>query len=206
MDLFLAGVFAGLALAIPLGPMAILLITTTIKQGRVVGFFGALAMASVDFFYAAAVFAFGNLVVNSLSDWLLPMRLAGSAILILISIQIFLQARKSKGISVQPDSVSTATKLSTFAKFFGLTILNPATAFYFVGITPSVTSLETSSGAIFGFFVFALGVFVGSIVWQFSLVVAATITKNFSDHKFQRRLQYIGAALILLLSVWLLLK
>lgn len=33
MDLFVTGAFAGLALAIPLGPMAILLISTTISEG-----------------------------------------------------------------------------------------------------------------------------------------------------------------------------
>jgi len=37
MDLFITGAFAGLALAIPLGPMAILLISTTIKHGRGIG-------------------------------------------------------------------------------------------------------------------------------------------------------------------------
>jgi len=74
MDLLITGAFAGLALAIPLGPMAILLISTTIKHGRGIGVFGALAMATVDLCYAAVVFAFGNLAISLLTDWLFPMR------------------------------------------------------------------------------------------------------------------------------------
>jgi hypothetical protein len=99
MDLFLTGAFAGLALAIPLGPMAILLISTTIKHGRGIGVFGALAMATVDFCYAAVVFAFGNLAISLLTDWLFPMRLAGSLILTIVAVRIFLDARKSSALN-----------------------------------------------------------------------------------------------------------
>lgn len=92
MDLLSTGVLAGLALAMPLGPMAILLISTTMKHGRGIGVFGALAMASVDFTYAAVVFAFGNLAISLLTDWLFPMRLAGS--LLSNSLQIQFQSRQ----------------------------------------------------------------------------------------------------------------
>ncbi|MEY3677658.1 MAG: hypothetical protein RL351_885, partial [Actinomycetota bacterium] len=34
MDVLITGALAGLALAIPLGPMAVLLISTTLKHGR----------------------------------------------------------------------------------------------------------------------------------------------------------------------------
>ena len=205
MDIFIAGALAGLGLAIPLGPMAILLVSTTIKHGRQTGSFGALAMASVDFTYAALVFAFGSVVIAALSDWVFPLRIFGSLILVYVGAKILIDARKSSGIEAPDVTNSPVSKFKTFAKFFGLTVLNPATAFYFVGITPSVASLSQGS-ATTSVFLFAIGVFVGSVVWQFFLVFAATLTKSFTDQRVQRRIQYAGGFLILALAVGLLLR
>ncbi len=205
MDVLITGALAGLALAIPLGPMAILLISTTLKHGRGIGFFGALAMASVDFSYAALVFAFGNVIINLLTGWVLPLRLLGSAILIYVAVKIFLDARKSSKIENPDLSDSPASRLKTYAKFFGLTVLNPATAFYFFGITPSVAALSQGTG-FWSIGLFALGVFAGSVVWQMGLVLAAHLTKSFTDVKVQHRIQYVGAGLILTLAIGLILK
>lgn len=205
MDVLITGALAGLALAIPLGPMAVLLISTTLKHGRGIGAFGALAMASVDFSYAALVFAFGNVIVNVLNGWILPLRLLGSAILVYVGVKIFLDARKSSKIESPDLSDSPASRFKTYAKFFGLTVLNPATAFYFFGITPSVAALSQGTG-FWTIGLFAFGVFAGSVVWQMGLVLAAHLTKSFTDVKVQHRIQYVGAGLILALAVGLLLK
>ncbi len=205
MDVLITGALAGLALAIPLGPMAVLLISTTLKHGRGIGAFGALAMASVDFSYAALVFAFGNVIVNVLTGWILPLRLLGSAILVYVGVKIFLDARKSSKIESPELSDSPASRFKTYAKFFGLTVLNPATAFYFFGITPSVAAISQGTG-FWSIGLFAFGVFAGSVVWQMGLVLAAHLTKSFTDVKVQHRIQYVGAGLILALAVGLLLK
>lgn len=206
MDVLGTGLLAGIALAIPLGPMAILLISTTIKYGRGIGVFGALAMASVDFSYAALVFAFGNAVIDSLNDWILPMRIAGSAILVYVALKIFMDALRSNRIESPNLENSPTTRLKTYAKFFGLTILNPATAFYFVGITPSVAAMAKASATNYGVLEFAIGVFVGSVVWQLSLVFAAHLTAKFTDVKVQHRIQIVGAILIFALAIGLLIK
>lgn len=208
MDVFITGLVAGIALAIPLGPMAILLISTTIKHGRAIGVFGAAAMASVDFSYAALVFAFGSAIIGALNDWVWPMRIAGSAILAFVGIRIFLEARRSAKLESPELGNLSTSRLKTYAKFFGLTVLNPATAFYFVGITPSVAAMANSGtgAATFAVLQFALGVFAGSIVWQMSLVFAAHLTAKFTDVKVQHRIQYAGALLILALAIGLLVK
>lgn len=206
MDLFATGVFAGLALAIPLGPMAILLISTTIKYGRGIGVFGALAMATVDLSYAGVVFAFGNLAILLLTDWMFAMRLVGSLILTFVAARIFIDARRSSALALSSSQLAKPTRSATFAKFFGLTVLNPATAFYFVGITPSVAELASTGDLLVGIVLFALGVFLGSLVWQFGLVYAATITSKFTNHRVQQGIQYAGALLILILAIFLIFR
>lgn len=202
MNVLLTGFAAGLALAIPLGPMALLLISTTLKQGRNVGAFGALAMASVDFFYALTVFAFGSVLVSALASWQIWLRLLGSFLLILLAIKIFRDAIKSSGFAITENQSASGSRLKTYAKFFGLTVINPATAFYFFGITPSVASLSGNAGAA-NIFYFAFGVFFGSIIWQMSLVGAAQLTRMFTNAKFQKFLQITGALLIAALAIGL---
>jgi threonine/homoserine/homoserine lactone efflux protein len=205
VDVLIAGFLAGLALAIPLGPMAILLISTTLKYGRKIGAFGAFAMASVDMLYAATVFAFGQLVISLLTEWVLPLRILGSAILIFVAVKIFIEARGSATIDSPELTGAKQSRFKTYAKFFGLTVLNPATAFYFFGITPSVAILANQSTSV-AVLLFALGVFIGSVIWQMSLVFAAHVTKAFTNAKVQHRIQYLGAVLIAVLAVGLLIK
>jgi threonine/homoserine/homoserine lactone efflux protein len=200
-----SGALAGLALAVPLGPMAILLIGTTLKHGRKIGFFGALAMASVDFAYGAIVFAFGSFVINFLTGWLFPLRVLGSAILIYVAITIFINTRKSTRLENSDTTESSTSGLMTYAKFFGLTVLNPATAFFFFGITPSLSALAQGTGSL-SILLFAVGVFLGSIVWQLSLVLAAQLTKSFTNERIEHRIQYLGATRILALAIGLLLR
>lgn len=204
MDIFGAGFIAGLALAIPLGPMAILLIGTTLKSGRGVGSSGAAAMATVDACYAALVFAFGNLLIAALSQWMFPLRILGSAILVIIAAKIWLDSRQTLELGNLTPSPLVQTKIKTYAKFFGLTVINPATAFYFVGITPSVSALNAGQGLAVSFLFFAGGVFFGSLIWQLTLVQMGSLTAKFTDKKVQNQIQRFGAILILVLAVALL--
>jgi len=206
MDVFTLGFWAGLGLAVPLGPMAILLITTTIAKGRKLGSLGALAMASVDFTYALVVFAVGSIVLQAITPLVFPLRVIGSVVLVVVAIQLWRNAKNSKLEAREVSKDSTRNSLATYATFFGLTVINPATAFYFLAITPSVAQVSLGGGLSFNVFYFGLGVFTGSVIWQFALVFSAHFLSKRMTLKMQRALQYSGAALIALLSVWLFLK
>ena len=206
MDVFTLGFWAGLGLAVPLGPMAILLITTTIAKGRKSGSLGALAMASVDFTYALVVFAVGSIVLQAITPLVFPLRVIGSVVLVVVAIQLWRNAKNSKLEAREVSKDSTRNSLATYATFFGLTVINPATAFYFLAITPSVAQVSLGGGLSVNVFYFGLGVFTGSVIWQFALVFSAHFLSKRMTLTMQRALQYSGAALIVLLSVWLFLK
>ena len=89
-EIFAIGFFAGLALAIPVGPMAIMLINTTLDKGWRHGVAGASAMATVDFLYALTVFLLGSAITSFFADWgqllsqigaLILLALGGTAVL-----------------------------------------------------------------------------------------------------------------------------
>jgi len=205
VEIFGIGFLAGLALAIPLGPMAMLLIVTTLNKGRKVAGVATFAMASVDFSYAFLVFMLGDLVVSSLAQWLLPLRIAGSLLLIFVAVRIAISARKTQAEGIGAKEVNTKSALVTFGTFFGLTVINPATAFYFVGITPSLSAIS-GTNAWLDASSFAAGIFLGSIIWQWVLVLGSHLISKSINKKFQQRLQYVGAILIIGMAIWLLLR
>jgi threonine/homoserine/homoserine lactone efflux protein len=124
--------------------------------------------------------------------------------LVVIAVKIWLDSRNTLEIITTSQPSLVQSKALVFAKFSGLTIINPATAFYFVGITPSVSSLNASQVLAIGFLIFAGGVFFGSLIWQLTLVQIGSLTAKFTDKKVQNQIQRGGAFLILLLAVGLL--
>jgi threonine/homoserine/homoserine lactone efflux protein len=206
-DLFVIGFFAGLALAIPVGPMAIMLINTTLEKGWRTGVAGASAMATVDFLYALTVFLLGHAVSSFFATWGQLLSLLGAGVLLWLGAATLLRNLRlmrsaSKDVT---DSKYASTPLKTFFVFAGATILNPPTALYFLGIAPSVAQIETDN-FLLSALVFALGVFVGSVIWQQSLALAGTTLRKFAQKQIRVFFGLLGGALIIALAVALALR
>ncbi|MEY3274454.1 MAG: LysE family translocator [Rhodoluna sp.] len=201
-DLFVIGFFAGLALAIPVGPMAIMLINTTLEKGWRTGVAGASAMATVDFLYALTVFLLGHAVSSFFATWGQLLSLLGAGVLLWLGAATLLRnLRLMRSASEDvTDSKYASTPLKTFFVFAGATILNPPTALYFLGIAPSVAQIETDN-FLLSALVFALGVFVGSVIWQQALALAGTTLRKFAQKKIRVFFGLLGGALIIALAV-----
>jgi threonine/homoserine/homoserine lactone efflux protein len=201
-DLFVIGFFAGLALAIPVGPMAIMLINTTLEKGWRTGVAGASAMATVDFLYALTVFLLGHAISTFFATWGQLLSLLGAGVLLWLGAATLvrnLRLMRSASQDVN-DSKYASTPLKTFFVFAGATILNPPTALYFLGIAPSVAQIETDN-FLLSALVFALGVFVGSVIWQQALALAGTTLRKFAQKKIRVFFGLLGGALIIALAI-----
>jgi threonine/homoserine/homoserine lactone efflux protein len=201
-DLFVIGFFAGLALAIPVGPMAIMLINTTLEKGWRTGVAGASAMATVDFLYALTVFLLGHAISSFFATWGQLLSLLGAGVLLWLGAATLVRNLRLMRSASQDvtDSKYASTPLKTFFVFAGATILNPPTALYFLGIAPSVAQIETDN-FLLSALVFALGVFVGSVIWQQALALAGTTLRKFAQKKIRVFFGLLGGALIIALAV-----
>ena len=201
-ELFIFGLTAGLALAIPVGPMALLLIDTTLRFGLRVGAAGALAMASVDSTYAVVVFLAGSAVASILGTYGIWFSLIGAAILLGLGAQTIYKAlsrrRASEGSSESQSDGTTATK--TFVKFAAATVVNPPTALYFLAITPSLVGL-TGSDPVAATFAFSSGVFLGSAVWQQALALSGAAIRGITTPRVRTWLSLAGGAMIVALAI-----
>lgn len=210
IDLFALGFAAGLALAIPVGPMAIMLIHTTAARGWRHGATGAFAMASVDFLYAFAVFVVGSVMAKFLATWGTLLTLAGAAILVWLGAATLIKNLKllrGSAEAVNSKKAGAGSILKTYLTFAGATILNPPTALYFLAIAPTLarTSDEDANNWLAAL-IFAIGVFVGSVIWQQTLAGGGMLLRKMSGGRLQAWTGIIGGLLILVLAVSIAIK
>jgi threonine/homoserine/homoserine lactone efflux protein len=89
----LAGLFLGIAAAVPIGPIGILAVTQRLRYGFRRGYSGAIASAAMETIYsliAIQAAAFVNQIILKYSH---VMKFAGTVVLVFVGVGIFRQAR-----------------------------------------------------------------------------------------------------------------
>ncbi|MFG2231011.1 LysE family transporter [Streptomyces sp. NPDC048723] len=180
----LAGAAAGLGVAMPMGAMSVLLLQEAMRDRRTAAA-AAAGIAAVDLGYAALATALGPWVASHISPVEAWVRLASAVILLVIAV------RGLSGASPAPASAPAqapapasdqapapasapppARPARAFARYVGLTALNPTTALYFAALT-------TAQGAALGTgpagAAFLLGVGAASLLWQQALVTLGSL-------------------------------
>lgn len=201
-DLFAIGFVAGLALAIPVGPMAIMLVNTTVSRGLRHGVVGALGMASVDGAYALTVFIVGGLIAAALASIKVILALVGAGILLILGVSTAIKNWRLLGSPEGSSSTSqsSGSTIKTYLTFVLATVVNPPTALYFLAIAPNVANMGFSL-SVETALLFALSVFAGSLIWQEGLVFAGLAIRGITSNRFRVWFGLIGGILIIALAI-----
>lgn len=175
MDLafFWKGFLIGLAIAAPVGPIAVLCIRRTLEQGGWSGFATGLGAATADGIYGA-IAAFGIAAVSDrLVDWQDPIRVFGGLALVFIGWRIF---TSKPDAPIKGSAVSGVGAAYLSAVF--LTLTNPATILYFVAVFAGLGLAEADTDGSRAA-VLVSGVFIGSAAWWLVLVGIVSRARRF---------------------------
>jgi threonine/homoserine/homoserine lactone efflux protein len=200
-ELFAIGFAAGLALAIPLGPIGIMMVNTAIDRGWRHGAAASLGAATVDTSYALATFLVGAAISSLLASYATLLSIIGATVLLFLGLQILvknLRLVSSEGV-LTAEAKSHGSSGKTYFTFVAATAINPPTAIYFLAISPSIGALANNQpfvGALF----FALGVFVASVGWGQTLALLGTGLRRLSSGRVRASLGIVGAVLIIALA------
>src|SRR5690242_8276025 len=165
-----AGVLAGLGVALPLGAIGVLLVQESVVAGWRRAAAGALGVGTVDLLYGVVAVLAGASVSPALEAHRSAVRLVGAAVLTGVAVRGLLHLRRAVR-SPEPAPV-TSSPLRVFGRFVMLTAVNPLTAVYFVALAAGSSSLVHGSGRASAFLA---GVFAGSLAWQLVLVTTAAL-------------------------------
>ena len=189
---FLLGIAAGYAIAIPFGPIAILIVRTGVRQGLRAAAAAGAGTATADLIFATIAMLSGAAASAFLAPILPAARLVAGAALAVIALRGLLAAP-------QPMERETGTVRAgnTYLLFLGLTMLNPPTVIYFVSLAIALpeVSADFASRAIF-----AVAAFLASLSWQEVLAVVGAMLHGRLTPRLQRITAVVSSLIILALA------
>lgn len=199
MSAFLEGVIAGYGIAIPVGPIAVLIIGLGTRDGFPRAFFAGLGAALADLIYAGIAAVAGVTAAGLLMPYESPLRVAGGLVLLVVAVVAAMK-------TFWPDTESKraeSSHLRALAGFLSITLMNPVTLTYFaaliLGSAGGVAS--TATGAV----LFVTGAFLASLSWQTALAVGGAALGHRMSDRTRIVTGLLGAVVILLLAVRMLL-
>ena len=203
MDAFLTGVVAGYGIAIPVGAIAVLIVEVGIRCGFRCAFFAGAGAATADLFYAGLAVVGGTAlagVVRTVDD---PLRIASSVVLAVIAvIGLRRVGKQPESIHIQfPDRRELA---GTYARFVGLTIINPTTVVYFAAVIVGL-GIATDMSAVEGV-LFTVGAFLASLSWQTLLAGVGALAGDRLSARAQTIAVVLGNLVILVFAAVILFR
>ena len=160
LSAFLVGAAAGYGIAIPVGPIAVLIIRTGLRRGFRLAAAAGAGTATADLVFATIALVVGAAVSGAISSVLVPVRLSAAAVLMGLAIRGLLRLRH---VEIQDEPTAPASALRVYLLFLGLTLLNPATVVYFVSLAIGLPEISEDLGARA---LFVIGAVLASLSWQ----------------------------------------
>jgi threonine/homoserine/homoserine lactone efflux protein len=191
---FWEGVIAGLGVAVPVGPIAVLIVAVGLRRGFQSGFMAGAGVASADFFYAGVAALMGEALVLTLTPYKDMMGLVSALLLFGIGGFGLWRVRKTSSTG-EAKQILIEGKLRVYAQFLGLTLINPMTIIYFSAL---ILSREVSNVVTIGERIeFVVGAGLASLLWQTLLAaLGATAHRNLSP-RFQLFASLLGNMVVI---------
>jgi threonine/homoserine/homoserine lactone efflux protein len=193
-----AGLLAGFAVAIPVGPVAVYLVTLTARTSVRIGTAAALGIATVDAGYALVAAVAGSAVLRVLRPVLWVLHWTAAAVLLALGVWMVLGALTDRA---GPASAITAQRISAsgaYLQLTGLTLVNPSTVVYFAALVVGLRPLSGAAPALVIGMVFVVAVFAASASWQLLLAGGGALLRRRLVSRSGQRYTSLGSGLVIL--------
>jgi threonine/homoserine/homoserine lactone efflux protein len=169
--LFLKGIAIGIAIAAPVGPVAILCIRRTIFYGRRYGFASGLGAATADMVFGT-IASFGVVAISDpLFEHQRVLRFVGAGFLLVLGIVTW-RRRPPK------NETQAAGRLArSYLSALVLTITNPITIVAFTAIYAGFDVISAEMSYLSGLELL-LGVLIGTLIWWIGLTLFAGLFRR----------------------------
>jgi threonine/homoserine/homoserine lactone efflux protein len=189
----LKGLILGISVAAPVGPIGILCINRTLNKNFSAGFFSGLGAATADFLYGViAVFGL-TLVSDFLIEQKLWIQLIGIIFLAYMGIKTL--RKKEENLDLNPSKDKGLLK-DYFSSFF-LTISNPLTILFFIGLF-AASGLSSTMNGTKSALPLLIGLFAGSCMWWLFLSGLVNQLRKKISKNLLKKIDLVSGILILL--------
>jgi threonine/homoserine/homoserine lactone efflux protein len=193
----IAGLAAGLAIAMQVGAVSLLLVETAVVRGTRIGVAAGMGVATVDLLFAAAAAVAGATAGAILAEHEVEIRLVAAATLAAIALHGLVALRREPSRPAE-DPAGTDGPGAHYLRFLAITLVNPLTIASFAAVATSLTLGAPTAAAAF-----AAGVGVASGGWHLVLTVAAGQAGRWITPRIEKVLGVGGRIAVLLLAAHL---
>ncbi|HSJ28222.1 MAG TPA: LysE family transporter [Acidimicrobiia bacterium] len=197
------GLLAGYGIAIPVGAIAVLIVNTSMRCGFACGAAAGAGAATADLLYASIAVAAGTAASRFLEPWEEPIRWISGSVLLAMAAAGLLAARRPTPPIDGPVTVRRGELALTYARFLGLTMINPMTVVYFGTVVLGANagrSLTVTEGVTF-----AVAAFGASLSWQILLAGIGAVAGKGLSPGFRTATSVLGNLFIAAVAVLILL-
>lgn len=201
-----AGTAAGLAVAVPLGAVGVLLMTTAARRGRAAGLAAAAGVATADAVFAGVAAVAGSAAGAVLRPHLGALRVAAAVLLLAVAAVLLRSARsgaRDESVragagagAVRPAASATAVLPlhATYRRFLAITMVNPATVVTFAGVLVALPPATVATAVARTAFV--AGAAAASLAWQCALAMVGVGLGHALGPRTHTVTAVIGAAVV----------
>ena len=192
----LAGLVAGLAIAMQVGVVSLLLIEAAVVGGPRVGVAAGLGVATADLGFAAVAAVAGGAAGAALSSHEGEIRIVAAALVAAIAVHGLVGLARDDAAG--PVVTADGAPRTHYARFLAITAANPLTIASFAAVAAAL-SLDGAAAAA----AFAGGVGIASAAWHGMLTLAAAHAGRWMKPRVRRGLAIAGRLAVLALAAHL---
>ena len=197
MDLsfFFRGFLLAITIAAPVGPTGVLCMQRTLTGGPLYGFISGLGASTAHAIFGS-IAAFGlTFVSRFLAEQQFWFRLISGVFICYLGTRVFLLVPATRRAPMR-----SAGYVGGFASIFALTLLNPITALFFVGVFPVLGHVGQDTGYVSAS-TLVLGVFTGSTLWWLVLSIVTSIFQGRVSPSAMRWVNRISGSMIIAFGI-----
>jgi threonine/homoserine/homoserine lactone efflux protein len=191
----LAGLAAGLAIAIQVGAVSLMLVEAAVTAGPRAGVAAGMGVATADLAFAAVAAAAGGAVGAALATHEGEIRVVAALALAVIAVHGLMTVARAEEA---PPPAGPVPAGAHYARFLAITAANPLTIASFAAVAASL-SLDGAVAAA----AFAAGVGVASAAWHLALTLAAGHAGRRITPRVRRGLSIGGRVAVLAIAAHL---
>lgn len=195
---FIAGAIAGFGIAIPVGPVAVLIIELGVRRGLRTAVAAALGTATADAIYAVLAVIAGAGIAALLEPVAPALKVVAVVVLVVIAARGLYLALYHARIGIPAGAQLPAHAGRTYARFLAITLLNPTTILYFAALIlgrPELGDGPAERGA------FIVGAALASASWQLFLAALGALAHRRLPWKLQFGISLLGNAVVVAFAV-----
>jgi threonine/homoserine/homoserine lactone efflux protein len=201
----LAGLAAGLAIAMQVGAVSLLLVEASVVSGPRAGVAAGMGVAAADLGFAAIAAAAGGAAGAALSSHESEIRVVAAIVIAAVAVHGLVALARERGEQQATRSADapsapgrTAAPSTHFARFLAITAANPLTIASFAAVAAAL-SLDGPVAAA----AFAAGVGLASAAWHLLLTLAAGHAGRWLTVRVRRGFALAGRLAVLAIAAHL---